>query len=230
MNLFERVSRLVTANINHMVDQAEEPEVMIKQLVRDIEGSLVGLRRETVAAIARVKHLERRIQDAEGLAHEHENQAALALGHGDEELARALLARKLGSIDERDALAAELEAARKLESRLKDDMLRLQAKADDARRRQDLLIRRKRAAEARLRSHAVTRRSDAALSAASGRVDALAFDAYAEAIGSLEATAEAEQELAAPHEDAERRLRKLTERSKVDAELERLRQTRSLAG
>lgn len=225
MNLFERVSRLMTANINHMVDRAEDPEVMIRQLVRDIEGSIVGLRRETVASIARVKRLERQIADAQSAAAENESQAALALEHGDEELARELLARKLHNLEERDALSEELITARKLESRLKDDMLRLDEKAHEARRRRDALIRRQRAAEARLRSHEVTRRTSAALHAASGRVDELAFDAYADAIGSLEATAEAEQELSAPRDDAERRLRKLTERSRVDAELERLRRS-----
>ncbi|MCA9436937.1 MAG: PspA/IM30 family protein, partial [Candidatus Omnitrophica bacterium] len=61
MNLIERISRLISANINHLLDQAEDPELMVKQMIRDMEGSIVELRRETVRGVARVKQIEKQI-------------------------------------------------------------------------------------------------------------------------------------------------------------------------
>jgi phage shock protein A len=230
MTLFERVSRLMTANLNHAVDKAEEPEVMIKQLVREMEDSIVELRREAVAAIVRVKQVGRKVADAEAAAADAECQASLALDQGDEALARQLLARKLRSLEARDALREELHSSRRLESQLKDDMLRLEEKATEARRRKDELIRRKHAAEARLRSEQASQRSAAAVRAASGRVDELSFDGYAEVITRMEAEAEATRELARPEDDAERRLRQIGEQARVERELDRLRQERALTG
>ena len=62
MKLLERASKLLKANINHMLDAAEDPEVMIKDLIREMDESVAELRRETVNAVARQKQLENKVQ------------------------------------------------------------------------------------------------------------------------------------------------------------------------
>jgi phage shock protein A len=227
MGVLERVSQLLTANVNHLLDQAEDPEVMIKQLIRDMEESGVELRRETVAAVAREKRLEKQVSAAEELAREVERNAELALGRGDERLARQILAKKIQTLKSRDTLGEELAGARQLAAQLRADLVRMQNQTQLAHRKQDELIRRKRAAEAQLRTQQAARRSAEAMSAASGRLSDVhagqtAFDGYTSAITAIESEAEAARELSAAEDDSELKLKKLIEESDVDGELERL--------
>jgi phage shock protein A len=232
MSVLNRVSKLMTANINHLLDQAEDPEVMIKQLVRDMEASIVELRRETVSAVAREKRLVKKIHAADELARELEKKAGLALDKGNEELARDILAKKLQTTRSGEALTEELRGARDLAERLKADLVRMEDQAGLARRKQEELIRRKRAAEAQLRTQDAARRSAEAVGAASDRLSGLnqsasAFDAYSESILTIEAEAEATRELSTTGDDKELELEKITAEAEVDDELERLKQERA---
>jgi phage shock protein A len=74
MNLLERISNLITANINYLLDKAEDPEVMVKQLIRDMEGSIIELRRETVRAVAREKQIQKQIKASVDLIEELEGK------------------------------------------------------------------------------------------------------------------------------------------------------------
>ena len=233
MSVLNRVSKLMTANINHLLDQAEDPEVMIKQLVRDMEASIVELRRETVSAVAREKGLAKKIHAASELTHELEKKASLALDKGDEELARDILAKKLQTTKSGEALTEELRWAKELAERLKADLARMEEQAQLARRKQDELIRRKRAAEAQLRTQEAARRSAEAIGDATSRLSELhtsqsAFDSYSDSILAIEAEAEAAQELASgKRTEKELELQKIAAEAEVDEELARLKQERA---
>jgi phage shock protein A len=231
MKLFARVSKLMTANINHLLDQAEDPEVMIKQIIRDMDEAVVELRRETVSAVAREKQLVKQIGAAEDLAKDLEAKARFALDQGDQELSRRVLGKKIQTIKSRDALVAELESARKLAVQLTTDMRRMEQQAQSARVKKDELLRRKRAADARLRMQEAAQRSAAAVSAASGRLAGAhatvsAFDSFADTVMAVEAEAEASRELSAPVDDTELRLQKMAEESELEQEFARLLQGR----
>jgi phage shock protein A len=232
MSVFGRISKLISANINNMLDQAEDPELMVKELIREMEESIIELRRETVRAVARQKQLEKQIQAAGDLTHELEEKAALALRKGDEGLARQAVGRKLLTERTREALARELEGASSVAGRLKEDLARLEDQAQSARRKRDELIRRKRAAESQLRSQEAARRSAATLNAATesiGRVaqTGQAFESYAEQISQMEAEAEAAHEVLDSAIERELDLQKLTDDNAIEEELERLRQSQS---
>lgn len=232
MSVFGRISKLISANINSLLDQAEDPEVMVKQLIRDMEESIIELRREAVRAVARQKQLEKQIQAAGDLTQELEQKAALALHKEDEGLARQALGRKLHTERTREALARELESAASIAERLKGDLTRLEDQAQSARRKRDELIRRKRAAESQLRSQEASRRSVATLTAATESISRVAqtgqtFESYAEQISQLEAEAEAAHEVLNTAIERELDLQKLTEDNAIDEELERLRQSRA---
>jgi phage shock protein A len=229
MKLLERASRLLKANINHMLDAAEDPEVMIKDLIREMDESVAELRRETVNAVARQKQLEKKVEVAGKRAEELESQAVLAVENNDEKLARQILGRRVDTLKSRESLTDELRGATELARQLKSDLVRMQGQAGVARRKKDELIRRKHAAEARLRTQEAARRSADAMSAATGRVGEIAaagssFDGYADSIGQMEARAEAAHEMADETDDGEQQLRELVEASDVDRELERVKQ------
>jgi len=227
MGLMDRVSRLMTANLNHMLDQAEDPEVLIGQVIHELDEALVGLRRETVAAVAHEKQLEKRLAAAREQAEQVEREARLALDSGDETLARQIVARRLQTLRSRDALEAELESAHAASSRLRDELWQMQERADVARRQKSDLLRRKRLAEARLRTEEVSRRSAAALGAVAGEAGAAMaapgrLEGFADAVSEIESRAEAARELWAAEDEPRRKLARLSEDRAVEEELARL--------
>jgi len=227
MNLLERISKLIAANINHLLDKAEDPEVMVKQLIREMEGSIIELRRETVRAVAREKQLQKQIDASADLVDELEEKAKLALKNGREDLARAVLTKKLHTENTRETLEKELDLAKQMAERLKADLAKLEDQAQVARRRKEVLVRRRQQAEDRLRSEQATRRSADVLNATKDSLTSLseeagAMDALAESIQEIESLAEAEKEMLDRDIQNELDLQKLAEESAINEELERL--------
>jgi phage shock protein A len=117
------------------LDNSEEPEVVINDLIRDTDESLVGLRRETVNAVARQQQLEERVTTAGEIADELEEEAALALEHGNEPLARRILDERLDALKARASLREELKSATTLAQQLKSHLVRMEEQAAAAYRR-----------------------------------------------------------------------------------------------
>lgn len=200
MNILQRISKLISANINHLLDEAEDPEVMVKQLIRDMEESIIELRRETIKAIAQQKHLEKQIQAGQVQGAEMETKAVLALESGNETLARELLAKKLDSQASVASLEQELANAARVSEAMKSNLIKLEDQVQIARQKKEELIRRKRSAEAQLRSQEALQKSHEAIyavSGAAGDVEAhvSAIESYKQKILQMEAEAEASEEL-----------------------------------
>jgi phage shock protein A len=227
MKLLERISKLIEANINHLLDQAEDPEVMVKQLIRDMEESIIELRRETVRAVAREKQLQKQIEASVELATDLEEKAKLALQTNDELLARQILSRKLHTEQARKTLEKELLGATDLANQLRADLPRLEDQVQVARRKKEELIRRKRAAEAQRRTQEAARKSVEAVSAAVSSISDFAasgrtLQSYEDAIMQIESEAEATREVLNQDIQKELDLQKLAEENAIDEELARL--------
>ncbi len=226
MSILTRMSRLITANINHLLDQAEDPEVMVKEIIRDMEESIIELRRETVRAVATQKQLQKQIQAAQDVAVDLEEKAGLALEKDDEELARRILGRKLHTEKTRSNLEAELKSATETANQLKADLSKLEDQVQVARRKKDELIRRKRAAQAQMRTHEAARKSAEAIAAASGTITEYAvsggLENYEEVVSRMEAEAEAVKEVLRTEIETELDLQKLAEDHQIEEELQRL--------
>lgn len=227
MNIIQRISKLVSANINHLLDAAEDPEVMVRQLIRDMEESIIELRRETVKAIASHKQLEKQIEMRKGQVNELEAKAGLALEQSDEEFARKLLAKKLEMDETTTHLQDELERAQHLAAQMKDDLVKLEDQVQIARRKKEELIRRKVSAQAQLRTHQTLKKSQDALSALTGSVSNAdehinAIESYKEKIMMMEAEAEATEELMDMTAEKELDLEKYAKNKAIEAELARL--------
>src|SRR5947199_6559942 len=93
MALLDRVSTLVRANINDLIDKAEDPEKMIKQVILDMQNQLLQVKTQVAIAIADQHLLERKQKENEEKTTEWTRKAELAVGKKEDDLARAALHR-----------------------------------------------------------------------------------------------------------------------------------------
>src|SRR5437867_3201864 len=93
MALLERVSTLVRANLNDLIDRAEHPEKMIKQVMLDMENQLMQVKTQVAIAIADEHLLRKKQKENEENAAEWTRKAELAVDKKQDDLARAALER-----------------------------------------------------------------------------------------------------------------------------------------
>ncbi|MFO0558132.1 MAG: PspA/IM30 family protein [Polyangiales bacterium] len=105
MGILDRFARSLKANVNSLIDKAEDPAKVIAQTIEDMQDELKKAKQEHVQALASVKQLERKVADHVKESEDWERKAMMALEHGDEELAREALRRKKKS--EADAVEAD---------------------------------------------------------------------------------------------------------------------------
>ena len=94
MGLFDRLNRVVRANLNDMVSKAEDPEKILEQAVLDMQEDLVQLRQAVARSIAEQRQTEQKYTKEQSESVKWEQRAKLALSKGDESLAREALKRK----------------------------------------------------------------------------------------------------------------------------------------
>src|SRR5207237_8467075 len=94
VGLLDRVSTLVRANLNDLLDRAEDPEKVIKQLLIDMNNQLIQVKTQVAASIADEKRLYQRYQENKEKADEWERKAGLAVDKGNDELAKEALSRR----------------------------------------------------------------------------------------------------------------------------------------
>src|SRR5213595_1470590 len=93
MALLERVSTLVRANLNDLIDKAEHPEKMIKQVILDMENQLLQVKTQVAIAMADQHLLQKKQAEHQDKAAEWMRKAELAVDKGQDELARGALDR-----------------------------------------------------------------------------------------------------------------------------------------
>src|ERR1700753_4277637 len=97
MALLERVATLLRANLNDMIDRAEDPAKMLKQLLLDMENQLLQLKTQVAIAVADGHVLEQKRAEHDASMESWRRKAQLALDKEDEALARAALERSVAS-------------------------------------------------------------------------------------------------------------------------------------
>src|ERR1700729_178616 len=95
MSLLDRVSTLLRANLNDLVEKAEDPERMLKQIVLDMENQLLQVKTQVAIAIADQHLLEKKKAEHEGFGNDWQRKAELAVSKGQDDLARGALERSL---------------------------------------------------------------------------------------------------------------------------------------
>src|SRR5919106_2552790 len=92
--IMDRLSRLIRANVNDLIDNAEDPEKMIDQILRDMQDSISMARAQVAAMIAQEKELELDAAETKKLAEEWGRKAQRAVTAGKDDLAREALRRR----------------------------------------------------------------------------------------------------------------------------------------
>src|SRR6266853_766061 len=93
MGLLERVSTLIRANINDMVDRAEDPEKMIKQVILDMENQYLQVKTQVAVSIADQHMLEKKWKENEDTGNDWMRKAERAVDKSEDDLARGALDR-----------------------------------------------------------------------------------------------------------------------------------------
>jgi len=151
MGLFTRFTDIVNANINSMLDKAEQPEKMIRLIIQEMEETLVDVRATAAKHIAEQKTHARQVQaTSTNIEHWH-SKAQLALDKDREDLAKSALAQKHKSQHELEKLEQESEQIADFLSKVQADAQQLQAKLTEAKRRQEALLLRQASAQVRLK-------------------------------------------------------------------------------
>ncbi|GIW04180.1 MAG: phage shock protein A [Thermomicrobiales bacterium] len=148
MGIMDRLSRLIRANINDLIDRAEDPEKMIDQILRDMESSIQQARQQVAAMIAQEKELEADLAETQNLANEWANKAKRAVEAGKDDLAREALRRKRDNESNAALYEQQLSVQRQAVDKLKEQLRQLEAKYQATLSQRDSLLARQRRARA----------------------------------------------------------------------------------
>ena len=148
MGMIDRILRVIRAEFNSLVSQAEDPEKILEQAVADMQQDLIMLRQAVAGAIATQKRTERQASQAQATAQEWFSRAQLALSKGDDNLAREALTRRKSYQDTAVAMQSQLSQQLGVVTKLKDNMRSLEGKISEAKTKKDLYIARARSAQA----------------------------------------------------------------------------------
>ncbi|MBO4523562.1 MAG: PspA/IM30 family protein [Ruminococcus sp.] len=221
MGVFQRLSDLLKANVNDLIDRAEDPEKMVKQIIIDMQTELAKATQNYGKAKASERLAEKKYLDAQKVSADWESKAKAALAKGDQDLAKQALARKVKADEDLanykemfDSISAQTDA-------IGDQVEVLKSKLEEAKSRQAMLIARSQMAD--------TQKS---LAKAAGSFDPnSSFDKFQrmeEKVVRKEAEAAAFTEIAGDAltggtgDELRNTFKDLESEAKVDAELQRL--------
>ncbi len=148
MTLFDRISRVLRANINDLVSKAEDPEKILEQAVTDMQEDLVQLRQAVARVIAEQKRSQMQYDQNQEEAQKWQERAQLAITKGDESLAREALVRKKTHADTAGILKTQLEQQTSQVDTLKRNLIALEGKIQEAKTKKSMLQARSQAAKA----------------------------------------------------------------------------------
>jgi phage shock protein A len=149
MGIFSRLSDIINANINSLLDKAEDPEKMIRMVIQEMEETLVEVRSTTAKILAEKKELVRRNEKLARQVDDWQQKAELALSKGREDLAKAALLEKATVSDVIAVVKSDMDKLDESLDKLTREIEQLQAKLNDARARQKAILMRHSATQSR---------------------------------------------------------------------------------
>lgn len=158
MGIFTRVRDIISSNINSMLDKAEDPEKLVRLMIREMEDTLVEIKASCAQAIANKKRVQRQLEETVVHAREWGDKAQLAVDKGREDLAREALLAKRRYIERGETLTNELDQFDEIIDHYQDDIVKLEEKLATARDKQRVLTQRHVRAQDKRRTESNIRR------------------------------------------------------------------------
>jgi phage shock protein A len=216
MGLFDRLKRVVGANLNDLVSKAEDPEKMLEQALLEMQEDMVKLRQGVAQAIAAQKRTEKQYNEAVNEVNKWQRNAQLALQKGDEDLARQALERKKTYNDTSVALKTSLDQQNIQVEGLKKNLIQLESKISEAKTKKEML-------KARITAAKAQEQLGNMVSGMSTSSAMSAFERMEEKVLLQESRAQSTAELIGS--DLESQFAKLESGSDIDDELARLKES-----
>ena len=146
--IMDRLSRLIRANINDLIDNAEDPEKMIDQILRDMQSNITTARAQVASMIAQEKELEADVNESNELVTEWNEKARRAVSAGKDDLAREALRRKHDAQENLSVYENQHQVQKQTVEKLKQQLQLLESKYQSTLSQRDSLIARQRRARA----------------------------------------------------------------------------------
>jgi phage shock protein A len=219
MGLLERVGTLIRANINDMVDHAEDPEKMIKQVILDMENQYLQVKTQVAVSIADQHMLEKKLRENEDSGKDWMRKAEVAVDKSQDDLARAALDRYQTSQQLAQSYREQVDDQRIQVETLKGALMKLEQKLEEAGSKRDLLL-------ARHRRSIALGKAARAQTAIGDNSKSATFDRLKDSVHHTEAVATAEVELLT--DDVGEKLTRMDRDAEVDRLLADLKQRRRL--
>lgn len=147
MGIFQRLSDLLKSNINDLIDKAEDPEKMVKQIILDMQKELNKSTQALGKAVASERMAEKQYQNSQQISADWESKAKAALAAGNTELAKKALAKKVKADEDTASYKEMYETISKQTADIKEQVETLKSKLDEAKSRQAMLIARSQMAD-----------------------------------------------------------------------------------
>ena len=148
MGILDRTSQILRANINDLLNRAEDPEKMLSQILSDMEDAIKDGQSQVAEQIAQEKLIQADLDTAKKNADDWGKKAELAVSKSADDLAREALRRQGDYSAQVDIYQKQLDVQHQAVQKLKTDLAALQDKYDDARRNKEMLITRAKRATA----------------------------------------------------------------------------------
>src|SRR5438552_7316961 len=209
MALMERVATLVRANLNDLIDKAEDPEKLIKQVILDMDNQLLQVKTQVAIAIADQHLLAKKQKENEERIVEWNRKAEMAVAKNQDDLARAAIERSLQYQQRKESFVQQVADQKLQVETLKNALTKLQQKLEEARAKRELLMAQHR------RARTLTKAADA--HAMMGDHAAVAtFDRMKEKVMRSEAIGQAKTELITDSENLDDRFAQLEKEDEVN--------------
>lgn len=212
-NVIDRISNIIRANINDMLDDAEDPEKMLNQILRDMSDALRQADSDIADQIAQQKMLEGDLDAAQKNAAAWQSKAELAVSKNRDDLAREALVRSNDYNEQVSIYSKQLEAQKAAVTELKSKRDLLKSKYDSASRNKEMLVARARAAQAKTEITKVTAQAGSTTDYSSE------LERMERKIRQQEARADADAEVAESKTSVEDEFAKMGDDQQVDAQL-----------
>jgi phage shock protein A len=204
-----------------MIDRAEDPEKMIKQVILDMENQYLQVKTQVAVSIADQHMLEKKLKENEVAGNDWMRKAELAVDKGEDDLARAALDRYQTSLRLTQSHREQVDDQKAQVETLKGALQKLEQKLDEAKSKRDMLL-------ARHRRSIALGKAARAQTAIGDQSKSGSFDRLRERVYHSEAVATAEVEII--DADAGGRLTRMDRDVEIDRLLADLKDRRRLPG